>query len=212
MSAENCTRREGRRALLAMKTFRVFLRLPAATQVLALEAAFVLLLARLLVGQVPMRYWRHRLDTAPVPSPGPEGRGAPRWPAGGDRRRLPGESECPGRQDENRGALPPEARVPRRVGRIVGKVARRLPFRALCLPQAMAAQWMLRRRGVRSQLVFGARRGTAPDRALEFHAWLIVAGECVIGAGEVETYTPLRPHGTAVRCVNQDEPAASTRV
>ena len=150
-----------------LKILRSFVRLPVATQALALEAALLLLLARLLVERVPMRYWRHRLDTAPDP------------PAG--------------RAEEGGNNAPPAPRLPRRVGRIVRKVARRAPFRALCLPQAMAAQWMLRRRGVRSRIVFGARRRGTPGRALEFHAWLIVAGECVLGAEEARTFTPLPP-------------------
>lgn len=139
-----------------MRRVRAFLRLPARTKAMALEAAFALLVARLLVQYVPMRLWRHHVDTAGDPAPAPLG-------------------------------------MPRKVGWIVPKVARRLPFHARCLPQAMAAQWMLRRRGVRSRLVFGARRGTAPETALEFHAWLIAGGECVIGGQELETFTVLAP-------------------
>ena len=75
---------------------------------------------------------------------------------------------------------------------MVRRVARHVPFPAVCLPQAMALQWMLRRRGVASRLFFGARR-KAQDSGLDFHAWLTVGGECVIGAGEVETYAALPP-------------------
>ena len=74
------------------------------------------------------------------------------------------------------------------------RVAGHVPFPAVCLPQAMALQWMLRRRGVSSRLVFGTRR-KAQDSGLDFHAWLTVGGECVIGAGEVETYAALPPFG-----------------
>ena len=44
------------------------------------------------------------------------------------------------------------------VRRVVPRAAELVPFSALCLPQAMAGQWMLRRRGVTSRLSFGARR------------------------------------------------------
>ena len=44
------------------------------------------------------------------------------------------------------------------VRRVVPRAAALVPFSALCLPQAMAGQWMLRRRGVASRLSFGARR------------------------------------------------------
>ena len=44
------------------------------------------------------------------------------------------------------------------IRRVVPRAAELVPFSALCLPQAMAGQWMLRRRGVASRLSFGARR------------------------------------------------------
>jgi hypothetical protein len=76
------------------------------------------------------------------------------------------------------------------VGRMVSRVARRLPFEASCLPQAMAAQWMLRRRGVSSRLWIGARRA-APGQSLDYHAWLTVDGEPVIGGRSAGAYVPL---------------------
>ena len=77
----------------------------------------------------------------------------------------------------------------RAVGRVVRGVARRLPFDARCLPRAMAAQWMLRRRRIASQLRFGVRRRT--DGTIDLHAWLLVNGECVVGGWNLETYAPL---------------------
>ena len=78
----------------------------------------------------------------------------------------------------------------RAVGRMVRRVARRLPFEALCLPRAMAAQWMLRRRGVSSRLWVGVRRA-APGRPLDYYAWLTVDGESVIGGRSASAYIPL---------------------
>ncbi|MCY4634686.1 MAG: lasso peptide biosynthesis B2 protein [Acidobacteria bacterium] len=78
----------------------------------------------------------------------------------------------------------------RAVGRMVRRVARRLPFEALCLPQAMAAQWMLRRRGVSARLWIGVRR-PAPGRPLAYHAWLTVDGESVIGGRPARACVPL---------------------
>jgi len=57
--------------------------------------------------------------------------------------------------------------------------ARQVPFRAVCLPQAMAARIMLRRRGVASVLHFGAARGR--DKPIDAHAWLDAAGVEVTG-------------------------------
>ena len=76
---------------------------------------------------------------------------------------------------------------------MLGKVVPHLPFRTRCLPQAVAAQWMLRRRGVRSRLVFGVRRGAEGSGQLEFHAWLMVGGECVVGGQEIGSYTAFPP-------------------
>ena len=53
----------------------------------------------------------------------------------------------------------------RTLGRMVAGVARRLPFEAPCLPRALATQWMLRRRGVASRLVFGVRAPPRPGGA-----------------------------------------------
>lgn len=152
-----------------MKTVRACFRLPPATRMLALEAALGILLARMLVARVPLRYWRHRLETAPQPLPVPANRA---------------------------GA---QLKLARELSRIVRRTARHAPFRALCLPRAIAAQWMLRRRGVRSRLVFGVRRSAAPDPALEFHAWLIAAGEIVMGARGADTCSPLPAPGAPGR-------------
>ena len=126
---------------------------------MAVEAAFCLLLARLLVRHVPMRYWRGRLHGAAVGS------------ASADRQG-----------------------VSRTVGRIVRRVARRLPVEVVCLPRAMAAHWMLRRRGISSHVVYGVRRA-APGRRPVYHAWLTVDGDTAMGGRNAAAYTPLLARG-----------------
>jgi len=77
------------------------------------------------------------------------------------------------------------------VGWAVQRMAGYVPFKALCLQQAIAAKMMLRRRGVQSALHFGvAREGTAP---LEAHAWLDTAGARVTGY-------PIRNGFTEIAC------------
>lgn len=147
-----------------------FFRAPVRLKTMALEAALFLLLARLLVKYVPMRRWRHRLTTA---------------------------------EEAERGGLQPEGRrLARKVARVVRRVARHVPFPAMCLPQAMAAQWMLRRRGIPSRLFFGARRRLRPESAphtdgsasgMDFHAWLTIGNDCVLGGAERDTYVALPP-------------------
>ena len=91
----------------------------------------------------------------------------------------------------------------RTLGRMVAGVARRLPFEAPCLPRALATQWMLRRRGVASRLVFGVRRA-APGEPADYHAWLTVDGRFVSGGRNAPAFTPLpvpspRPAGGSRR-------------
>ena len=160
-------------------------------RLLAVEALLLLAVAALLVQYVPMRHWRSWLTTAP-----PTGATEPstRW------YRQP--------------AL-------KQVTKVVPRVAAVVPFRAVCLQQAMAAQWMLHRRGVRCRLLFGARRAPAdaPDdpserghrflarlrrQALDdssgattgssncYHAWLTIGDVCILG-GDVKDYRPLPP-------------------
>jgi hypothetical protein len=61
----------------------------------------------------------------------------------------------------------------------VTRAARYVPFKAVCLPQAMAAHRMLQRRGVASVMHFGAAKGQS--KPLDTHAWLDAAGVEVTG-------------------------------
>lgn len=65
------------------------------------------------------------------------------------------------------------------VGWAVTRAARYVPFKAVCLPQAMAARIMLKRRGVESVMHFGAARGE--EKPIDAHAWLDAAGVEVTG-------------------------------
>jgi hypothetical protein len=77
-------------------------------------------------------------------------------------------------------------RSARSVVRAVERVADLLPWRPLCLPRAVAARAMLRRRGIPCQLHLGIV-AAAPVSA---HAWLTVGGHVVQG-GPVRRITPL---------------------
>ena len=86
-------------------------------------------------------------------------------------------------------------RVPRRdpetVRRVRGAVigwARRVPWKAVCFQRGLALHWMLRRRGIRSVLVYGARqRGDG----LAAHVWVDVDGVTVIGGEEAPDFACL---------------------
>lgn len=66
-----------------------------------------------------------------------------------------------------------------KIGWAVTRAARNIPFKAVCLPQAMAARVMLKRRGLASVVHFGATR--SDGKAFEAHAWLDAAGVEVTG-------------------------------
>jgi hypothetical protein len=71
------------------------------------------------------------------------------------------------------------ARLAEEIGWAVTRAARYVPFKAVCLPRAVAARAMLERRGVQSVMHFGAAKGT--EKPLEAHAWLDAAGVEVTG-------------------------------
>jgi hypothetical protein len=81
------------------------------------------------------------------------------------------------------------ARLAEEVGWAVTRAARHVPFKAVCLPQAMAARIMLKRRGVESVLHFGARIG--PDKPIDAHAWLDAAGVEVTGYPVANTFAEI---------------------
>jgi hypothetical protein len=71
----------------------------------------------------------------------------------------------------------------------VTRAARYVPFRAVCLPQAMAARLMLKRRGIASTMHFGAAKGEA--KPLDAHAWLDAAGVEVTGFPVAEKFAEI---------------------
>jgi Transglutaminase-like superfamily len=82
-----------------------------------------------------------------------------------------------------------QARIAEEVGWAVTRAARHVPFNAVCLPQAMAARIMLKRRGVDSVLHFGARIGE--HKPIDAHAWLDAAGVEVTGYPVANTFAEI---------------------
>ena len=87
------------------------------------------------------------------------------------------------------GGAPEQVRLVSEVAWAVTRAARVVPFRAVCLPQAMAARIMLARRGIGSILHFGAAKGR--DKPLDTHAWLDAAGVEVTGYPVAGTFTEI---------------------
>jgi hypothetical protein len=77
------------------------------------------------------------------------------------------------------GAGPDEVWIAKEVSWAVTRAARYALFKAVCLPQALVAHRMLRRRGIASVMHFGAVN--RDNEALDTHAWLNAAGVEVTG-------------------------------
>ncbi|TIX48964.1 lasso peptide biosynthesis B2 protein [Alteraurantiacibacter aquimixticola] len=75
-----------------------------------------------------------------------------------------------------------DAEAVARVAWLVPRVAKRVPWRADCLVQALAGQQMLLRRGIASEIVIGA--DGRPDAGFIPHAWLRY-GERTVTGGEI---------------------------
>jgi hypothetical protein len=136
------------------RPIRRFAALDAERRALVVEAVACLLGARLTLVFVPFPRVARRLGTFVSPA---------------DSRVLDARSPGP---DAHR-------RLAEQVGWAVTCAARSVPFRAVCLQQAMAARIMLGRRGVRSVLHFGATAGGR--RPFDAHAWLDAGGVQVTG-------------------------------
>jgi len=64
-------------------------------------------------------------------------------------------------------------------------VARRVPFRAYCIEQGLAAQRLLRRSGIDAVLHYGARHD---DGELKAHVWVTVDGVAAIGGEQAPRF------------------------
>jgi Transglutaminase-like superfamily len=76
-------------------------------------------------------------------------------------------------------AAPEQTRLAESISWAVTRAARYVPFKAVCLPQAIAARLMLERRGIRSVMHLGAAKRM--EKPLDAHAWLDAAGVEVTG-------------------------------
>jgi hypothetical protein len=136
------------------RPLRRFAQVGHARRALVVEAVLCLWLARLGLIFVPFPKLACRLGTFVPPS---------------DPRALAARAQASREQ----------AALALEIGWAVTRAARHVPFKAVCLPQAMAARVMLKRRGVASVMHFGAARGQ--EKPLDAHAWLDAAGVEVTG-------------------------------
>lgn len=70
----------------------------------------------------------------------------------------------------------------------VKSAARRVPWKAECLVQALVARSMLKRRGIDGTLYLGVAKDNS-SRGLKAHAWIKCGDECVTGGHGAEQFT-----------------------
>lgn len=75
------------------------------------------------------------------------------------------------------------------VRRAIFRSARHLPGCYVCFPRGIAAQAMLRRRGISTTLIYGA--ATLPDQGLTGHVWVMDGDDGVIGHMKADEYRVL---------------------
>ena len=85
-----------------------------------------------------------------------------------------------------------QLRLISRVAFAVPIVAARVPWRADCLVQALAAQRWLRRKGIPTTLHVGVHKEIPAE--FEAHAWLMQGGTIITG-GDIKRFTPLSDSG-----------------
>ncbi len=98
--------------------------------------------------------------------------------------------------------MAPSHRKTASVAWAVERLSQSMPFRSVCFHRGIAAQWMLRRRGVPSRLHYGVARD-AQDRALRAHVWVSSNGQDVVGGSvkqqfhEIAQFSPENVHTLA---------------
>jgi hypothetical protein len=88
----------------------------------------------------------------------------------------------PGGEGRVRGTEAAVLREGRAAARLVEAAARRGPYRASCLPRSLTLWWLLRRRGIDSELRIGVRKETG---RLDAHAWVELRGEVLNDGADV---------------------------
>lgn len=83
----------------------------------------------------------------------------------------------------------PQAQIIGRTRWAIRAVARRVPFRAMCLEQGLTARVLLRRRGVATTLHYGVAKDA--EGRLSAHLWVRAGAHDVIGTENADQFTPL---------------------
>jgi hypothetical protein len=77
----------------------------------------------------------------------------------------------------------------RLIGQAIRSAANNTPWKSVCLPRAVAAQWMLRRRRIAATLYLGVAKDDEKPEKLAAHAWLRCGDIIVTGKAGMEHFT-----------------------
>jgi len=83
----------------------------------------------------------------------------------------------------------PEEELAVLVGRAVQSAANNTPWESVCLPQAVAGQWMLKRRRIAATLYLGVMKAEQKPEQLAAHAWLRCGSKILTGAAGHRQFT-----------------------
>ena len=84
----------------------------------------------------------------------------------------------------------------RQVGQAVRSAVNYTPWESVCLPQAVAAQWMLKRRHIAGTLYLGMAKDETRPEKLAAHAWLRCGGLILTGGAVHRQFTVVSTFST----------------
>lgn len=92
-------------------------------------------------------------------------------------------------KETDRSINPATLKTARLIGGAVRSAAGYTPWGSVCLPQATAAKWMLKRRHIASTLYLGVAKDDSSPRKLAAHAWVRSGPAILTGAEGHSRYT-----------------------
>jgi hypothetical protein len=84
---------------------------------------------------------------------------------------------------------PSDLHCARIIGQAVRSAANNTPWKSVCLPQAVAAQWMLKRRHIAATLYLGVTKDETKPENLAAHAWLRCGDVILTGSAGHRQFT-----------------------
>lgn len=92
-------------------------------------------------------------------------------------------------QEDQTTPAPSDLKLARMIGGAVGSAANYTPWGSVCLPQAVAAKWMLKRRRIPGTVYLGVMKDETKPEKLAAHAWVRTGPAILTGAKGHRQYT-----------------------